>query len=70
MYCSLILIVRRSNSSTCRSPLQGSTNGVFVNDIKIVEKVLQDGDIVQFGGAADIPVGTRFGGSGSHVRWE
>lgn len=48
--------------------LQGSTNGVFVNEIKIQEKALEHGDVVQFGGAADIPVGTRFGGTGSHIR--
>lgn len=47
---------------------QDSTNGVFVNDFKVKEKHLEHGDVVQFGGAADIPVGTRFGGTGSHIR--
>lgn len=47
---------------------QDSTNGVFVNDFKIKEQHLEHGDVVQFGGAADIPVGTRFGGTGSHIR--
>lgn len=50
------------------SPNQGSTNGVFVNGLKISEQPLKHGDMVQFGGAADIPVGTRFGGTGSHIR--
>ncbi|CAN0458272.1 unnamed protein product, partial [Hapterophycus canaliculatus] len=48
--------------------VQGSTNGVFVNDFKVKEHTLGHGDVVQFGGAADIPVGTRFGGTGSHIR--
>ncbi|CAM9905617.1 unnamed protein product, partial [Ectocarpus sp. 12 AP-2014] len=39
----------------------GSTNGVFVNEFKVQEQRLRHGDVVQFGGAADIPVGTRFG---------
>ncbi|CAM9342503.1 unnamed protein product, partial [Scytosiphon promiscuus] len=47
----------------------GSTNGVFVNDFKVEEHRLKHGDVVQFGGAADIPVGTRFGGSGNHIRY-
>ncbi|CAM9600198.1 unnamed protein product, partial [Laminaria digitata] len=46
-----------------------STNGVFVNDIKILEKTLVDSDVVQFGGAADIVVGARFDGSDSHIRY-
>lgn len=48
--------------------VQGSTNGVFLNEVKILEQPLEHGDVVQFGGAADIPVGTRFGGSGNHIR--
>lgn len=48
--------------------MQASTNGVFVNDVKIDEHPLEHGDVVQFGGAADIAVGTRFDGSGSHIR--
>ncbi|CAM9209724.1 unnamed protein product [Ectocarpus fasciculatus] len=47
----------------------GSTNGVFVNDIKVQEQRLRHEDVVQFGGAADIPVGTRFGGTGSRIRY-
>ncbi|CAB1118525.1 unnamed protein product [Ectocarpus sp. CCAP 1310/34] len=46
----------------------GSTNGVFVNEFKVQEQRLRHGDVVQFGGAADIPVGTRFGGTGSRIR--
>ncbi|CAM9901175.1 unnamed protein product, partial [Choristocarpus tenellus] len=34
-----------------------STNGVFVNTVKISSRVLEDGDVVQFGGAAGVPVG-------------
>ncbi|CAM9672408.1 unnamed protein product [Ectocarpus sp. 13 AM-2016] len=47
----------------------GSTNGVFVNEFKVQEQRLRHGDVVQFGGAADIPVGTRFGGTGSRIRY-
>ncbi|CAN0450078.1 unnamed protein product, partial [Ectocarpus sp. 8 AP-2014] len=47
---------------------QGSTNGVFVNEFKVQEQRLRHGDVVQFGGAADIPVGTRFDGTGSRIR--
>lgn len=52
----------------CLPRTQASTNGVFVNDVKIQEHPLEHGDIVQFGGAADIAVGTRFDGAGSHIR--
>lgn len=48
--------------------MQASTNGVFVNDVKIMEQPLEHGDVVQFGGAADIAVGTRFGGNAAHIR--
>ena len=54
--------------SACSFPIKNSTNGVFVNDIKIMEQALAHGDVVQFGGAADILVGARFDGSGSHIR--
>lgn len=39
-----------------------------MNEVKIDEQPLEHDDVVQFGGAADIPVGTRFGGTGSHIR--
>lgn len=48
--------------------VQGSMNGVFVNDFKVREHTLRHGDVVQFGGAADISIGTRFDGSGGHIR--
>lgn len=47
---------------------QNSTNGVFVNELRVQEKRLEHGDVVQFGGAAGVPVGTRFAGSESYIR--
>lgn len=41
---------------------------MFVNEFKVQEQRLKHGDVVQFGGAADIPVGTRFGGTESRIR--
>jgi pSer/pThr/pTyr-binding forkhead associated (FHA) protein len=36
----------------------GALNGIFVNDKRINSHVLSDGDVVQFGGFYDLPVGT------------
>lgn len=47
---------------------QNSTNGIFVNNIRVLESNLQNGDIVQFGGAAGVPVGTVFAGDFCHIR--
>ena len=73
--CHRILVLRAAAfvafhvcMSACSIPMKNSTNGVFVNDIKILEQALAHYDIVQFGGAADILVGARFDGSGSHIR--
>ncbi|CAM9309866.1 unnamed protein product, partial [Discosporangium mesarthrocarpum] len=46
-----------------------STNGIFVNNIKVTTKLLQEGDIVQFGGASGVPDGTFFTGNNHHIRY-
>lgn len=58
----------RSFTRALLPPAQESTNGVFVNDFKVEVHALREGDVVQFGGAADIAVGTRFDGPGNHLR--
>lgn len=35
----------------------GSVNGLFVNSRRIKEQVLKDGDIIQFGGRGNLPIG-------------
>ncbi len=34
-----------------------SLNGVYVNDVRIKREVLKDGDVIQFGGMSDVPIG-------------
>ncbi|KAG5176725.1 hypothetical protein JKP88DRAFT_334765 [Tribonema minus] len=46
-----------------------SVNGVFVNDIKVHSNELFDGDIVQLGGAAMMPVGARFFGNRAAIQY-
>lgn len=48
--------------------VQASTNGIFINNFRVLEKGLQNGDVVQFGGAAGVPVGTEFAGNCCQVR--
>mmetsp|Transcript_10109 Transcript_10109/g.15323 ORF Transcript_10109/g.15323 Transcript_10109/m.15323 type:complete len:396 (-) Transcript_10109:106-1293(-) len=47
----------------------GSTNGVFVNSCRIDSCTLQDGDIVQFGGVAKVPVGKMLKCSAENARY-
>jgi hypothetical protein len=47
----------------------GSTNGVFVNGVKVAACDLNDADVIQLGGAAMVPVGTVFAGNHVNVRY-
>lgn len=39
-----------------------------MNNIRVLESHLQNDDIVQFGGAAGVPIGTVFAGDFCHIR--
>ncbi len=58
--------VRKSGKQWAVTDLR-SVNGVFVNGFKVASTHLRDKDVVQFGGAASVPFGTRFEGSHSNV---
>ncbi len=58
--------VRKSGKQWVVTDLH-SVNGVFVNGFKVASTYLRDKDVVQFGGAASVPFGTRFEGSHSNV---
>jgi FHA domain/Zinc finger, C3HC4 type (RING finger) len=57
------------NQSRVRVRDLNSVNGVFVNDVKVHESDLQDGDKVQFGGAALLPLGARFFGNRAAIQY-
>lgn len=47
-----------------------SVNGIFVNDRKVQEAVLKDGDVVVFGGGGDHPIGAIIEQPDSEFRYE
>lgn len=48
----------------------GSLNGVYVNDVRIRQVELKDGDRVQFGGMSDVPEGRKLNASDCAIVYE
>lgn len=40
----------------------GALNGIFVNEVRVKTAFLHDGDVIQFGGMSEVPIGKRLTG--------
>lgn len=50
-----------------------SVNGVYLNDVRVTQAELRDGDVLQLGGCSNVPIGARLPPGGAneiHVRYK
>jgi hypothetical protein len=61
--------LRLNDDGTCSIHDIGSTNGTFVNNVRVLSQTLSDGDVVQFGGLKNAPIGQVLAKSHGHVTY-
>eukprot|EP01033_Poteriospumella_lacustris_P013643 gene13643-9772_t len=55
-------IVVNEEAKTVEIEDLGALNGIFVNEVRVKTAFLHDGDVIQFGGMSEVPIGKRLTG--------
>lgn len=55
-------IIVNEEANTVEIEDLGALNGIFVNEVRVKTSFLHDGDVIQFGGMSEVPIGKRLTG--------